>query len=189
MIGKQIALKIEWDAKNIALVVGFWVIAFIIIMIKEHINTKKGEKGEDLAKVREVLKRLLPDYSTYTTAYAEYKTKSYRGRSTTTTYYHYAIAFKPGALYVLPIKYSGGEVSWQGNGALLTKDNLGKVEVDKGDVETALFSLDGKELCRFRVWSSNTRQDKYEPFNIQQKAEAEAYKTFIEGFVREVNGN
>ena len=186
MIGKQIALKNEWDPKTIALVVGFWVIAFIVFMIKEHINTKKGEKGEDLAKVRAVLKRLLPDYETYTTAYADYKSKVYRGRSTTTTYYKYAVAFKPGALFVVPIKYSGGEVSWQGNGALLTKDNLSKVEQDV--VDTVLFGLDGKELCRFRVDASYTKQDKYEPFNIQQKPEWEAYKKFIEEFMREVNG-
>ena len=86
MILKNIAL-VEYDAKTIALVVAFFVVGFGYFMIKEHINTKKGENGEDLAKVREVLKRLLPDYSTYTTAYADHKDKVYRGRSTTTTYY------------------------------------------------------------------------------------------------------
>ena len=184
---RQIALATEWTPGKIALVVGFVVVVFIFVTVREHINTKKGEKGEDIAKIREVLKRLLPDYADYTTAYAFHKNKVYRGRSTTTTYYHYAIAFKPGVLYVLPIKYSGGEVSWQGNGALLTKDNLGKVEHDK--LGTVLFGLDGKELCRFNVMAGYTKQDKYEPFNIQQKAEWEAYKIFIEGFVREVNGN
>lgn len=186
MMQVQIALAIEWGPKEIALVVGVWVVLFIVIMIKEHINTKKGEKGEDLAKVREVLKRLLPDYADYTTAYAKYKTSSYRGRSVTKTYYHYAVAFKPGALFVVPIRYSGGEVSWQGSGALLTKDNLSKVEYDGYD--TVLFGLDGKELCRFKVTAGSTRQDKYEPFNIQQKAEWEAYEGFIKGFVQEVNG-
>lgn len=133
-----------------------------------------------------MLKRLLPDYSTYTTAYAIYKTKRYQGRRTTTTYYHYAVAFKPGALFLVPIKYSGGEVSWQGNGALLTKDNLSKVEQDV--VDTTLFGLDGKELCRFGVHASYTKQDKYEPFSIQQKPEWEAYKKFIEDFMGKVNG-
>lgn len=187
MIGKQIALETEWDPKTIALVVAVLVMLFIAVMIREHINTKKGETGEDLAKVRAALKRLLPDYADYTTAYAFHKDSRYRGRSVTKTYYHYAIAFKPGALYILPIKYSGGEVSWQGNGVLLTKDNLGKVEHDK--LGTVLFGKDGRELCRFDVHAGYTKQDKYEPFNIQQKAEREAYNTFIEGFVREVNGN
>lgn len=181
----RIAL-VEYDAKTIALVVASIVVLFIAVMIREHINTKKGETGEDLAKVREVLKRLLPDYASYTTAYALYKNKTYRGRSTTTTYAHYAIAFKPWALFVVPIKYSGGEVSWQGSGALLTKDNLSRVDNDV--MGTVLFGLDGKELCRFDVMAGYTKQDKYEPFNIQQKPEWEAYKSFIDGFMREVNG-
>ena len=187
MILKQVALEVEWTPEKIALAVGVIVVLFIFVMVREHINTKKGEKGEDIAKIRAVLKRLLPDCADYTTAYAFHKDSRYRGRSVTKTYYHYAIAFKPGVLFVLPIKYSGGEVSWQGNGALLTKDNLGKVEHDK--LGTVLFDKDGRELCRFDVMPGYTKQDKYEPFNIQQKAEWEAYKTFIEGFVREVNGN
>ena len=186
MTETPLALEISWNPKEIALVAGFWIIAFLIFMLKEHINTKKGAKGEDLAKVREVLKRLLPDCSAYTTAYADYKIKHYQGRRVSTTYYHYAIAFKPGALFIVPIKYSGGEISWQGSGALLTRDNLSRVECDS--TETALFGLDGKELCRFHVYSGYTRQDKYEPFNIQQKAESEAFKTFIDGFMGEVNG-
>ena len=51
----RIAL-VEYDAKTIALVVACIVVLFIAVMIREHINTKKGETGEDLAKVREVLK-------------------------------------------------------------------------------------------------------------------------------------
>ena len=181
-------LDVEWTPGKIALVVAFVVAVYIFVMIREHINTKKGEKGEDLAKVRQVLKRLLPpeDYTSYTTAYAFHKDSRYQGRSVTKTYYHYAVAFKPGALFVVPIKYSGGEVSYQGNGALLTRDNLGRVEHDK--LGTVLFDKDGRELCRFDVMASYTRQDKYEPFNIQQKPEWEAYKGFIEGFAKEVNG-
>lgn len=177
---------IEWTPGKIALVAAFAVAVFIFVMIREHINEKKGEKGEDLAKIRKVLEHLLPDYPTYTTAYALYKHSRYQGRKVTKTYGHYAIAFRPGALFVVPIQYSGGEVSYQGSGAMLTKNNLGKVEVN--GIETALFGLDGKELCRFDVHLGYTRQDKYEPFNIQQKEEARAYGEFIAGFAREVNG-
>ena len=183
----KIFLKVEMTPQTIGLTVALIVVLFIFVMVKEHINTKKGEKGEDLAKVREVLKRLLPDYADYTTAYAMHKNSRYSGRSVTKTYYHYAVAFKPGALFVVPIKYSGGEISWQGNGVLLTKDNLGRVEFEH-KYETILYGLDGKELCRFHVGAGFTRQDKYEPFNIQQKAESEAYEKFIADFMKEVNG-
>ena len=58
---RQIALATEWTPGKIALVVGFVVVVFIFVTVREHINTKKGEKGEDIAKIRAVLKRLLPD--------------------------------------------------------------------------------------------------------------------------------
>lgn len=182
------ALEVQWTPQTIALVVAVIVVLYIIVMIREHINTKKGETGEDLAKVRQVLKRLLPpeDYASYTTAYAFHKDSRYHGKSVTKTYYHYAVAFKPGALFVVPIQYSGGEVSYRSEGALLTKNSLGKVDVQK--YETALFGLDGRELCRFYVSPSYTRQDKYEPFNIQQKEESKAFDDFIVGFAKEVNG-
>lgn len=166
--------------------VALFVVCFIVVMIREHINTKKGETGEDLAKIRQVLKRLLPDYSSYTTAYAFYKIRRSTGRSVRTTYFHYAVAFKPGALFVVPIQYSGGEVSWQGSGALLTSENLSRVEHDH--MGTALYDLSGQELCRFDVHLSCTRQDKYEPFNIQQQAESKAFQQFIVEFAQEVNG-
>ena len=185
MILKNIAL-VEYSPQAIALAVVFFVGAFAYFIIKERINTKKGEKGEDLAKVREVIKRLLPDCGTYTTAYADHKDKVYRGRSTTTTYYKYAVAFKPGALFLVPIKSSGGEISYQSNGALFTPQDLGKEEADKYG-GTVLFGLDGKEICRFDVSPGYTKQDKYEPLNIQQKPEWEAYKTFIQEFAAQVN--
>ena len=53
---------------------------------------------------------------------------------------------------------------------------------------TALYDLTGKELCRFDVHLSCTRQDKYEPFNIQQQAESKAFQQFIVEFAQEVNG-
>lgn len=185
MVLKNIAL-VEYSPQAIALAVIFFAGAFAYFMIKEHINTKKGEKGEDLAKIQEVIKRLLPDHGSYTMAYADHKDKVYRGRSTTTTYYKYAVAFKPGALFLVPIKSSGGEISYQSSGALFTPQDLGRVEADKYG-GTVLFGLDGKEICKFEVHASYTKQDKYEPLNIQQKPEWEAYKAFIQEFAAQVS--
>lgn len=174
------------EPKQIILVAAFIAVAVVVFLIKEAINKKKGESGEDLAKVRRVVEKLLPDHSGYTIAYASYMTDQSVGNRITKYYYHYAIAFKPGALFVAPIKYNGGEVSYQGSGALLTKDNLGRLKTT-GD-SCAFFDKDGKELCAFCVYASNTRQDKYQPFNIQQKEQAEAYKAFLKEFIGQVNG-
>lgn len=164
----------------------FFVAAIGFFVVREFLNTQKGKSGEDLAKVRQVVEKLLPGSGSYTIAYASYETSDAIGNRVTKYYYHYAIAFKPGELFVVPIKYNGGEVSWQGNGILLTKDNLGSLK-PKGD-SCAFFDREGKELCAFCVYASNTRQDKYQPFNIQQKEQAEAYKSFLQDFIRRVNG-
>lgn len=174
------------EPKQIILVVAFIAVVVVVFLIKEAINKKKGESGEDLAKVRQVVDKLLPGSGSYTIAYATYMTDQSVGNRITKYYYHYAIAFKPGALFVVPIKYSGGEVSYQGSGALLTKENLGQLK-PKGD-SCAFFDKEGKELCAFCVYASNTRQDKYQPFNIQQKEQAGAYKAFLKEFISQVNG-
>ena len=174
------------EPKQVILVVAFIAVAVVVFLVKEAINKKKGESGEDLAKVRQVVEKLLPGSGSYTIAYATYMTDHSVGNRITKYYYHYAIAFKPGTLFVAPIQYNGGEVSYQGSGTLLTRDNLGRLR-PKGD-SCAFFGKDGKELCAFCVYASNTRQDKYQPFNIQQKEQAEAYKAFLKEFISQVNG-
>lgn len=174
------------EPTQIIAVVVFFVVAFGFFIVREMINKKKGESGEDLAKVRQVVEKLLPDSGSYTIAYANYETGTAVGNRVTKYYYHYAIAFKPGALFVAPIKYSGGEISCQSSGALLTKNDLGKLK-QTGNACT-FFDREGKELCSFCVYASNTRQDKYQPFNIQQKEQAEAYKAFLKEFISQVNG-
>ena len=174
------------EPTQIIAVVVFFVVAFGFFIVREMVNKKKGESGEDLAKVRQVVEKLLTGSGSYTIAYANYETSTAVGNRVTKYYYHYAIAFKPGALFVAPIKYSGGEVSCPGSGTLLTKDNLGRLQ-QKGD-SCAFFDRDGKEICTFCVYASNTRQDKYQPFNIQQKEQAEAYKDFLRELIGQVNG-
>ena len=174
------------EPKQITLAAIFIAAVVAAFLVKERINKKKGENGEDLAKVCRVVEKLLPGSGSYTIAYATYMTDHSVGNRITKYYYHYAIAFKPGALFVAPIQYNGGEVSYQGSGTLLTRDNLGRLR-PKGD-SCAFFGKDGKELCAFCVYASNTRQDKYQPFNIQQKEQAEAYKAFLKEFISQVNG-
>lgn len=174
------------EPKQVILVVAFIAVAVVVFLVKEAINKKKGESGEDLAKVRQVVEKLLPGSGSYTIAYATYMDDRSIGNRITKYYYHYAIAFKPGALFVVPIKYSGGEISYQNNGILLTKENLGHVKSKWG--YATFFDKEGKELCTFCVQADNTKQDKYRPFNIQQKEQAAAYEEFLKDLISQVNG-
>lgn len=163
-----------------------FAVILVFVFIREHINEQKAKTGEDLAKVRAVLSRLLPDSTSYTTAYGFYKWSKYQGRSKRTWYYHYAVAFRPGELFVVPIQYAGGEVSAQSRGALLTPENVGRVEFDGAG--PVIFGKDGQEICHFRVLAGYTKQDRYEPFNISQLEESRAFKDFIQDFIQRVNG-
>ena len=176
----------DFDPKVVIGTVVLFAAVIVFVFIKDAIGKKKGESGEELEKLRQIIEKLLPGSGSYTTAYATYTDDKSIGNRITKYYYHYAIAFKPGSLFVVPIKYSGGEISFQGSGTMLTKDNLGKLK-PKGD-SCAFFDKSGKELCAFCVYASNTRQDKYQPFNIQQKEQAEAYEEFLKDLISQVNG-
>ena len=172
------------DTQKIIIVIAF--IAFVVVsfVIKETVNKRKGESGEDMEKVRRVVAKLLPDSSSYTIVYTYYIDNKYVGNNRTSCYYHYAVAFKPGKLFVAPISYNDGEVGHK-NGTLMTKENLGRIQLKGGS--PILFDKAGKELCTLHVIASNTRQSKYEPFNIQQKEQADAFNAFIKAFANEVN--
>lgn len=176
----------DFDPKVVIGTVVLFAAVIVFVFIKDAIGKKKGESGEELEKLRQIIEKLLPGSGSYTTAYATYMSDQSVGNRISKYYYHYAIAFKPGSLFVVPIKYSGGEISFQGSGTMLTKDNLGKLK-PKGD-SCAFFNKSGKELCAFCVYASNTRQDKYQPFNIQQKEQAEAYEEFLKDLISQVNG-
>ena len=50
----------DMDLKKVILVAAFIAVAVVVFLVKEAINKKKGESGEDLAKVRQVIDKLLP---------------------------------------------------------------------------------------------------------------------------------
>ena len=110
------------------------VVLFIILYIKECINEKKGMNSEDKQAVKDIVNKLVPDAGEYTAAYAYWELKNYGGGgrriTTTTRYWYYAVAFKPGTIYVIPLSYSRGSVS-HGEPICLNKENLGMVNAER----------------------------------------------------------
>ena len=147
------------------------VILFIIVYVKMNI-----------------VKRAVPGGESYTAAYGtrEELTLGGGGRTVTTTtkYWYYAVAFKPGDLYLVPLAIEGGDISY-GEYLHYGKNDLGMVEAKNNGVLT-LYDKDRKELFTLFVVESNTKDDKYHPVNIQQKEEAEAFALMEE--VNAANG-
>lgn len=165
------------------------VVLFVIVYIKMSVDEKKGMNSEEKQKIRDIVRKVVPGGEAYTAAYGtrEELTVGGGGRTVTTTtkYWYYAVAFKPGDLYLVPLSFDGGDMSY-GTPIHFEKETLGMVEAKKGYV--ILYDKDRKEIMTLYVVESNTKDDKYHPVNIQQKEEAAAFEQFAKALMQDVNG-
>lgn len=166
------------------------VILFIIFYIKECINEKKGINSKEKQEIRNIIMKLVPDAEQFTTAYAIWQDIQISGggrRITTTTHYkYYAVAFQSGIIYIVPLFFDGGSISY-GNPQCLTKENLGMVNAKAGDSWATFYDLDQEEIVTLMVGPHNTKDDEFHPVNIQQKEEYRAFIEFLKEFMAEVN--
>lgn len=107
------------------------VILFIIVWVKMSIDEKKGENSEEKQKVKDIVKKVVPNGESYTAAYGTRETLALGGGcrtiTTTTSYWYYAVAFKPGDLYLVPLSFDGGDISY-GEPIHYGKNDLGMAE-------------------------------------------------------------
>lgn len=176
------------ETKYIIYIVIFFVIAFIILYIKSCIDEKKGIDSEEKKQIKDIIQKTVPDANSFTSAYACWQITNYTGGgrtsiNTTTRYWYYAIAFKTGILYVIPLSFDGGDISY-GEPMRLTKENLGMIDSDGW---ATFYDLEKTEILTLAVYPSNLKSGKFEPVNIQQKEAAEAFGVFIKEFMTEVN--
>lgn len=179
------------DTKTMIIFGGIALVAIVIyVVVKMAIDTKKGENSEEKRKIAELVAKLVPDSQQYTTAYAFWEQKNIGVHRTsvnsTSRYWYYAIAFKQSALFVIPLSFSGNDISYS-QPISCTKENLGMVNGKDGENWLALYDKSGQEIAIFAVSADNTKDDKYHPVNIQQKDAAEKFFAFLGGFMREVN--
>ncbi len=164
------------------------VVLFVVVYIKMTIDEKKGANSEEKQKIKNIVKKVIPNSESYTVAYGtrEELTLGGGGRTITTTtkYWYYAVAFKPGELYLVPLSFEGGDISYS-EPVYIGKNDLGMAEAKNGLL--TLFDKNRKELFTLFVVASNTKDDKYHPVNIQQKEEAEAFAQYAQTLMQEVN--
>ena len=165
----------------------FLVVVFVIAYIKASIDEKKGVDRAEKQKIQEIVKRAVPGWEEYTAAYGtRTEWSSARGGSAVETrYWYYAVAFKPGELYLIPLSFTGKDIS-SGEPIHLSAEDFGMAEAKPGML--SLYDKDRKELMALVVIASNTRVDKYHPVNIQQPEAAKAFGEFAQDFMQQVNG-
>lgn len=164
------------------------VVLFIIFYVKMTIDEKKGADSREKQKIKDIVRSVVPGGDTYTAAYGTREELALGGGgrrvTATTSYWFYAVAFKAGDLYLVPLDIQGGEIS-HSEPVHYGREELGMVEAKNGYV--TLFDRDRKEIMTLFVTASNTKDDKYHPVNIQQKEEADAFAQFAQAYMREIN--
>ncbi len=180
---------------GIAILVAIGVVIFIYEQVKEKKNKALTENGEDMARLRDAVAKVLPDQTGYEVAYGHWEKVEYYGRSRRTTYYTYALAFLTDRMWMIPLGYEKNMVL-PGKPILITKESLGMATVtpreDKKTGELRGVSLvlrdkDGKSPVNLDVDVLNLRSDSYHHFNIAQPEECEKFRRFISGLAETVS--
>ena len=172
----------------LGLTVAVCVLAGIYFWIQKKIMLKKAATGEDQKKIVNIFKQLLPDtWGNYHLAYATWSKNEYEFRKTITYYWYYAVAFDWDGMYVVPLRFEGGELLYK-DSWYIAKDSLGMVNGAKGGDWMTLYDQERKEIVTLQVLAENTKCGKDCRVNILQKEEAEAFSRLVDHWLDEVNG-
>lgn len=171
------------------------VIALVIIyvVIRDKLNRKKAQNGEDREKVWNIIEKNVPDAQNYTCAYADWEWTTYQGRRSTTKYWHYAIAFNQDRLYVLPLSTAGGDINHTGVYKLEKSDiafvNGNFSQKGKKNIAPWVEFYDAalKELLSITVSEEYLHDDRYHPVNILQPDESQAFAEWRDSWMSQIN--
>lgn len=177
----------------------FWVLVCGIIVynlfIKKAKNRTAAASGEDLRRVEQAVRGLLPqDDQNAGIVYAHWEDVTHSGRTTRTTYYRYAAAFKGETLWVFPLQVDKKTHDVQaGSPWVLTPGKLGKVMVTISDkngmirqLEVWLADKQGDVIVKLYVNAENLNSSKFLPMNILQEDECAAFERFISPLAQKV---
>lgn len=164
-------------------------------LVKRNNNRKAAESGEDLNRLRQKVASLFTDAGDLSVVYAHYEQTEHYGRTTKTTYYRYAVAFRGEALWVFPLGVDKKTREYQvAKPMTLGPDNLGRVAVTTSEkngavksVDAHLYNKDGKSIIQFTVDAKNLRTSRYYPVNILQQEGCDAFYCFITPLAQQVS--
>lgn len=180
--------------RGIIIVAVIVAVIFLYVKIREWINLGKARTGEDQELLRQTVQRALSGETGYQVAYAHWEKVEHFGRRTRTTYYCYALAFGNGALWVFPLRREKNEVKLA-QPVKLTSELLGIAQVQSTanrdgevrQVSIVLADKDGQEFLTCNVDHTNTREDRFHPFNIIQPEACEQFSRFMTSFSAQVS--
>lgn len=172
-----------------------WIVLAVIVVgavlnqqLKQKKNTALAANGQDKERLRQLIGQLLPQESDLQVVYAHHEDVQHYGRTTRTTYYHYALAFAGEKMWIVPLGFEKGDIR-PGQPVLYTSQSLGVVDVTptlkKGVLsymDIQLRDKEGENPVRLTVDVTNLSSDRFHHFNLIQEEECGELQRFLESF-------
>ncbi|MDO5601654.1 MAG: hypothetical protein Q4G07_02680 [Oscillospiraceae bacterium] len=178
----------------ILVVVGIVAVIYIFVTVAEKRNLKKAAEGIDKEKVERAVAAALPGEYGYKTLYAHWEERRRYGRTVETSYYHYAIAFKPDHFWVMPLHLNGENVTVSAP-SHYSGEALGYIDIEpyrtrKKDqlvvLDTRLYDTPG---CLYLTLSACSTEPKSDSsfFNLLQQEECDGFYETLRSLAAQVN--
>lgn len=178
-----------------------WIVLAVIVVgavlnqhFKQKKNTALAANGQDKERLRQLVAQLLPQQENLQVVYAHHEDVQHYGRTTRTTYYHYALAFDSEKMWIIPLGFEKDDIR-PGQPVLYTSQSLGAVNVTpivkKGTLsymDILLRDKEGENPVRLTVDVTNLRDDRFHHFNLIQEEECGRLQDFLQSFSAAVAG-
>ncbi len=179
-------LDMKINPVGVAAVVGAIALIVLYVLVKDHLDKKKGFDSEEKKMVGEIIQRLAPEGETLTAVYANWEESVYQVGSTTTKYWYYAIGFNENVLCVVPLIFHNDDMSYK-DYWYIHKEDIGLFNSSAKANWIELYDREQKPILSLMVEESNTKLDSYNPVNIQQPEETKAFLAWRDRWMAEVN--
>lgn len=169
------------------ILMGVAVVAVAVyVVMKEKANDKKALSGEDKKALTRVMNKITPPEESCTVAYATWEWTTFQGKSKTTQYWYYGIAFNSERIYIAPLSYDGGDISYK-NPFILEKEDIGMVNSRPGEIWVELYDKNQQEIISLMTVPENLNDDRFHPVNILQEEEHKAFIAWKDAWMEEIN--
>lgn len=170
----------------VLIVVIIFVIGYIYITIQEKVNRGKASNGEDKKAVADAVNAIVPAGEVCTNAFATWEFTKWHGKTKTTSYWYYGIAFNDNLIAIASLDFNSGDLKVK-NSVVIRKQDVGIVNSKKGERWVELYDDAQKEIVSIMVLPENLNEDKFHPLNVLQKEEADAFVSWKDKWMDEIN--
>lgn len=170
----------------VLVIIAFFGVSFIVLLIREDYHEKKARSGEDMNRLKEMLKEVVPDLENYIPAYGIWELEKFYGGYERTYFWYYAIAFNDDRIYAVKLKNVKGRLEPEGD-FVVEKSQVGMVNGGMHSNWMSLYDKKGQEIMTLIVAEENLRDDKDHPVNIIQTEAARAFEALVAKWTEDIN--